>query len=364
MLSPTNQQTEARMQRRANITPLQRHPNLSPIPLPQEMHTNDDNSDDQDDSDDQEDSEDDDILPNQPQLPVMNEPTYTARQRESLALQSVTNVVVDYRGPMSFRCTNCQAYMWWNEGKTNTGRTPRNYGTARTPVYQICCGGNLRLRLPVIESNQDILNLTRPHNIHFNSYIRAYNNAFAFTSSSANFDRNLANATHGVFTFRVQGKVHHRTDSGIYPSGETPAEINANASFAQIYILDTEDQVNRRLSICPIFQRDVVELIQSTLTNVNPYVIQMPNINEVQNASSQDFALSITARAGPGQRQYDQPTASEVAAIVPDDPQSTGHRDIVYRKRNQVGMHSSSTGHNLMHFNSRYCITKEKMDGP
>ena len=72
----------------------------------------------------------------------------------------------------------------------------------------MCCA-NGDVKLPPIRSHLEILGVLDAAdaiNIHFCTYIRSYNNAFVFTSSSAKFDRDLASSTNGVFTFRVQGK--------------------------------------------------------------------------------------------------------------------------------------------------------------
>ena len=144
MSTPTSQQTAARAQRLAIMTPLQRHPSLSPIPSPtnsestENLHEpmqNGDDPDDEDphDEDDSDDSDDEVIPPNQPQVPVMGQP---------VLLHDNDNVEHYNQSQMYYLITEGQ----WNEGKNNTGKSPRSYANATTPEFQICCAGVLRLR--------------------------------------------------------------------------------------------------------------------------------------------------------------------------------------------------------------------------
>lgn len=48
---------------------------------------------------------------------------------------------------------------------------------------------------------------------HFQTYIRTYNNLFAFTSLGVTYDRDLAKENRGIYTFKVQGQMHHLIDS-------------------------------------------------------------------------------------------------------------------------------------------------------
>ena len=52
----------------------------------------------------------------------------------------------------------------------------------------------------------------------------------------AKVDENLANGRDGIFTFRINGVIHHRIGSVLPAEHEQPV-------FSQIYILDGEEQV-------------------------------------------------------------------------------------------------------------------------
>lgn len=51
---------------------------------------------------------------------------------------------------------------------------------------------------------------------HFQTYIQTYNNLFAFTSLGVNYDKDLAQRNHGIYTFKVQGQMYHLIDA-LYP---------------------------------------------------------------------------------------------------------------------------------------------------
>ncbi|KAM3305691.1 hypothetical protein P3S67_012558 [Capsicum chacoense] len=72
-----------------------------------------------------------------------------------------------------------------------------------------CANGSVKLihyELPV-----ELVNLylgNSEESKHFRTYIRMYNNMFAFTSLGVNYDKNLATRNCGIYTSRVQGKIY------------------------------------------------------------------------------------------------------------------------------------------------------------
>ena len=90
----------------------------------------------------------------------------------------------------------------------------------------------------------------------------------SFTSLSAKLDRaiiNIMNAA-GVYTFRIQGALHHSMDSLLPPPGERPG-------FAQVYMFDSaQEQLQFRHETHPNLQLDILQLLSIVLREVNPYV--------------------------------------------------------------------------------------------
>jgi len=76
---------------------------------------------------------------------------------------------------------------------------------------------------------------------HFQTHIRAYNNAVAFTSLKAEFDERLANAN-GPYAMRVSGELYHRV-APLMPPVENP---NQTAKYVQVYLYDGDDMVHRQ----------------------------------------------------------------------------------------------------------------------
>ena len=102
----------------------------------------------------------------------------------------------------------------------------------------------------------------------FRSHIRAYNSILALCSLGANYDRELANAIRGVYTFRIHGVVHHLIGSLAPRDGKPPA-------FAQIYIHDgtPENELeNRQLHLGQACHSEQLLALQMMLHEVNPYV--------------------------------------------------------------------------------------------
>ncbi|KAG2211039.1 hypothetical protein INT45_013578 [Circinella minor] len=125
----------------------------------------------------------------------------------------------------------------------------------------ICCThGKIVLPIPRCPPQQiiDLLTAEDEASNDFFTNIRAYNNMFAFASIQANFDRDLANRSGGVSTFRINGTMYHdigslRLEQQVsvrQAAGEQPAEQEhisqqqqERPKFAQIYFADKEEQL-------------------------------------------------------------------------------------------------------------------------
>jgi hypothetical protein len=80
---------------------------------------------------------------------------------------------------------------------------------------------------------------------YFLKSIRSYNSMFAFTSLGAKIDMGI-NKGPRPYVFKINGQVHHRIGSLLTENGESPM-------YAQLYIFDTDNEVQNRVSI---FDRD------------------------------------------------------------------------------------------------------------
>ena len=126
---------------------------------------------------------------------------------------------------MSYSCSICDAKFWESE-KLSTS-------TKACTKFSLCCG---KVNLPSLDKLPELLGhlltATNSRGKDFRDHIRAYNSSVAFCSLGANIDKELANARHGVYTFRIQGVVHNYIGSLVPNCDEPPV-------FAQIYIPTT-----------------------------------------------------------------------------------------------------------------------------
>jgi PIF1-like helicase/Helitron helicase-like domain at N-terminus len=180
----------------------------------------------------------------------------------------------------------------------------------------MCCKGGKVLLPPVAPVPDDLRDLFV--NPEFRKNIRKYNMAFAFTSMGVKLDQNLANMRNGIYTFRVNGTIHHNIGTLLPPEGH-------DHKFAQIYYHDEELQVTRRNAIFGNdLNADVLRRITSSLMAINPYVHLY---RCAWDANSRDVSLIFRER-NVDQRRYNPPTANEVGIIVVDNAHAE-QRDIV-----------------------------------
>ncbi|KAI6652440.1 hypothetical protein LOD99_7454 [Oopsacas minuta] len=141
---------------------------------------------------------------------------------------------------MNLSCSHCGDKFWEKEKLFSC--------TKKCFKFSLCCGqGKSRER-------------------EFRQYIRAYNSVLAFASIGVNLDIELANAKREVYTFRIQGVVHHYFGKLTQREGGAP-------SFVQIYIHDgtADDELENRQP--PLGEAYLPELreLQDMLHEISPY---------------------------------------------------------------------------------------------
>uniref|UniRef100_A0A803N7J8 ATP-dependent DNA helicase n=1 Tax=Chenopodium quinoa TaxID=63459 RepID=A0A803N7J8_CHEQI len=161
--------------------------------------------------------------------------------------------------------------------------------------------------LPVPEDLRSLYNDQTPIGLHFKRDIRKINHLFALTSMGVHLVESLANAQHGVYTFRAQGSIYHKK------GGLLPSTSESQPRFLQLYIYDTEHEVENRLAENSTLRQDIVERVKAILDQCNPFVHNLRSLAQQENV--QDCALRINEQ--PSDRpQYCLPTASQVAAMI------------------------------------------------
>ena len=145
--------------------------------------------------------------------------------------------------------------------------------------------------------------------------IRSYNQVLAFTSIHADVDKELANAKRGVYTYRIQGELYHQI------GGLMPKDDDKEPTFAQIYFYDAnlDNQLQKRKEVFPDFNSKMLELLQNELTEINSFVcLFISKGKQVRDENISNMMIVIHNVHGKDMRQYNQPTAPEVAAILPE----------------------------------------------
>ena len=223
-------------------------------------------------------------------------------------------------GNMIHKCRKCGAMMWLDE-KINK--------SARFPEFSTCCAKGKVILSPLqkLPSPLDILLTGNDSRSRlFKQNIRMYNSALSFTSIGVNVDQEVT-GTSGVYTFRIHGEMYHRIGT-LLPNSETPPQ------FAQIYIYDTDHELQNRSNAMPNFNLDstILAELQQMLHDINPYVnIFRQAGNLLKQNPLLDLKLIITNNRTKDSRRYNTPSASEVAAIMIGDGQETENqnRDII-----------------------------------
>jgi hypothetical protein len=231
-----------------------------------------------------------------------------------------TNRLDDFRdvdrhssGDMNVSCSHCGAFRWKSEKAS------------------LCChnGKVDKILFPSLVPHGDLADLfngSGRESKEFLAKIRKYNLSFAFTSMGSKLDTNLASDRNGVYTFRVNGEMYHRI-------GSFDAEPGQPARFCQIYFLDPDSQVDRRLGIFDDLNANVAALIHRTMQSANALVHQFEHARTVAgDCANIRLAISGSAPAGEHPRRFNRPTAPEIAAVLLDD-QHAYPRDIVLRRR-------------------------------
>src|SRR6266542_1064739 len=162
-------------------------------------------------------------------------------------------------GNMTYKCNKCGAMMWLDERVTNS---------VKLPVFSTCCARG-KVILPSLQELPSPLNIlltgTDSRSCTFRQNIRMYNSALSFTSIGAKIDQQVT-GTSGIYTFRIHGEMYHRIGS-LLPDSETQPP-----QFAQIYIYDTDHEIQNKSNIMPGLNPIILAELQQMLHDINPYV--------------------------------------------------------------------------------------------
>ncbi|GJW45254.1 hypothetical protein Tco_0074053, partial [Tanacetum coccineum] len=159
----------------------------------------------------------------------------------------------------------------------------------------------------------DLINGDHPKSSNFIDNIRRYNSMFAFTSMGAKQDKSV-NQGHGAYCYRIQGQNYHRMGTLLPEEGKPP--IYEESASTTNHVIDHQLTIDLR----------------DMLDTINPLVAQFCMAGErlVSADEENKFKLRLIGTRTRDGREYNLPTASEVAAlIVGDFDSTTNDRDII-----------------------------------
>ncbi|KAH0691484.1 hypothetical protein KY289_018842 [Solanum tuberosum] len=228
-------------------------------------------------------------------------------------------------GDPTYECEHCGAYFWYEE------RIEKRYKKIKL-VFTLCCGKG-KIKLPNPKDPPTLLNEllfgSGDKSRHFRENIRNYNSMFSFTSMGGKIDASV-NQTKGPRTFRLSGQNYHKIGSLLPTKGFTP-------KFAQLYIYDTENEVQNRINV--INRSESNSQIHSQIVNDLKEMLDQHNVltksfrmvrDRFQIDQSADVKLRLIGKRRSDGRRYNLPTVSKVAALVVGDFEPTSSdRDII-----------------------------------
>ncbi|CAN7016955.1 unnamed protein product [Brassica rapa subsp. trilocularis] len=163
-------------------------------------------------------------------------------------------------------------------------RTVEQRQIAKNPTFSLCCMQG-QVQLPLLKEPPNVLKRLMEgddsKSKHFQKNMRPYNMIFSFTSLGGKVERS-AQKGKGPPMLVLQGENHHLIGS-LTPNNDSQAK------FGQLYIADTENEVENRAK-CRF---------------------------KIQPEDS--FHMRIVSDRSKDGRTYNTPTASEVAALIPGD---------------------------------------------
>ncbi|ETW84686.1 hypothetical protein HETIRDRAFT_314300, partial [Heterobasidion irregulare TC 32-1] len=227
-------------------------------------------------------------------------------------------------GHMDVECSHCKALHFSSEKLSSSTRNHIRFGM---------CYLQGQIRLPVLlDPPQTLRNLLCGDTENAKSFrlnIRQYNSAFAFTSIAAKLSDHVT-TTSGPYAFKIHGELYHQMGTLLPPNHLRP-------SYAQLYVIDPQAALNERNNANPNLKSEIMNNLQDMFHEHNPYVPLYRHAYQImadKNPGERDkLAARIAVLPNTDHRRYNEPTADEVAAIIPGsgDEEVDLHRDIVVR---------------------------------
>src|SRR5271170_804225 len=220
-------------------------------------------------------------------------------------------------GRMDIECPDCGALHWMAE-KTAAS-------TKSAPRFSKCCKEGA-VKLPPVreppEELREVYTSQEPSAVEFRKNIRHYNSAMSFTSLSYQVDNRTAD---GFVPFQIQGQLCHL---------HGPLEPNSDATpaYAQVWFHDPEMANQFRMGRVNTARNTKINgpmltMLTDMMRRCNPFIGVYTMAREQLQALERRLTpvdllftaeMRLIQEVGADRRRENLPTASEVAAIIPD----------------------------------------------
>lgn len=232
---------------------------------------------------------------------------------------------MDFGAPNK-ECTKCHAHMWNEERNNKTAK--KQY-----PTFSLCCrNGKVELdKEPQPPEPLASLLSGGEKSKHFKQHIRVYNCMFSFTSSGGKVD-NRINKGRVPYCFKMLGVNYHLLGSLVPTDGDSP-------KFCQLYIYDTENEVENRINALggntDTVDPDIVEALLAMLDKNNKLVRAFRMARDrFENRDLDEFKLVlISSNSASGRPNHITPSNEVAAFIVSDNTDTGGFRDTVVNSK-------------------------------
>ncbi|XP_017217515.2 uncharacterized protein LOC108195093 [Daucus carota subsp. sativus] len=230
-------------------------------------------------------------------------------------------------GPPTAKCSHCGAILWKEE------RVNKNVKKGMPEFSICCCRGQINLpKVPPTPSYLMQLYNDPKKGKSFRRNIRLYNTMFAFTSMGGKVDNSI-NTGRAPYIYRLNGQNHHVFGTLIPNEGKDP-------KFCQLYIYDTENEVDNRMKWVKVdngepVDKGVVSGLLEMLDSTNELVpfFRMARDRFKEDAVQDLKIVMKVSRADSGRENFIGPS-NEVGAIMVGDLEDTcGERDIVIHSK-------------------------------
>jgi len=151
------------------------------------------------------------------------------------------------------------------------------------------------------------------------------------TSVGVKIDNSVTRQS-GPYCFKIQEELHHLTGALLPHSDHSP-------TYAQIYILDTAEQLNiRRLNnrnLDPVVMDDLQTMLLDSHPYIGHYHYAYELIREKPVEEQKEISIRLHVNLQQDQRTHNLPTAEEIAVIIPEEgmDHAIDNRDVVLRAR-------------------------------